>query len=154
MVMWLYCSTRWSAGRRMLAKHTDYCTLPSPITWVFRPTREKHSHSTLSSVLAHNEKTGHEVSFEDFQMLSSESTQFNVLLQKSLLISKIKFPLTPTLVHIPWNFFNITFFSLFLYQCYYALFITFTLFFVLPLFAFTQTINYSIDTSSLLLCNS
>ena len=38
------------------------------------------SHSTLSSVLSHNVKTDHEISFDDFKILFSGSTQLDVLL--------------------------------------------------------------------------
>ena len=48
------------------------------------------STSTLSSVLSHQKKTGHNISVDNFSVLSSRASQLNVLIRESLLISKLQ----------------------------------------------------------------
>ena len=43
----------------------------------------------LSSFLMHVRKTGHPISFEDFSILNLSNSQFDVILQESLLIAEI-----------------------------------------------------------------
>ena len=50
---------------------------------------EISSPAQLSSILTHNKKTGHSISLEDFAILSTAFSQFEVLLRESLLISKL-----------------------------------------------------------------
>ena len=50
---------------------------------------EISSPAQLSSILTHNKKTEHPISFEDFAILSTGFSQFEVLLRESLLISQL-----------------------------------------------------------------
>ena len=50
--------------------------------------KELNAHSASSSTLSHKIKTGHNVSMDDFSVLSQGYTPLDVLIQESLLISK------------------------------------------------------------------
>ena len=53
-------------------------------------TGKELTHSALSSILSHKIKTGPDVSVKDFSVLSQGSTPLDVLVRKSLLVSKNK----------------------------------------------------------------
>ena len=81
-----------AAKHRMLAKHADLYKLRPRVSehMGFSTYTEKElSRSALLSILAHKRKTGHDVSLDDFSILSG-STQFDVLLRESMLISKLR----------------------------------------------------------------
>ena len=61
--------------------------------------------TTLSSVLAYHKQTGHDISFDDFSILSSASSQLDVLLQESLLISKLNPSLNADITSFPLTLF-------------------------------------------------
>ena len=69
------------------------------------PTGKALSHTTLLSVLAHHKQTGHDISFDDFSILSSASSQLDVLLQESLLISKLNPSLNANITSFPLTLF-------------------------------------------------
>ena len=53
-------------------------------------TGNKISQTSLSSVLMHSKHTGHPISYDDFSVLASGTSQFDVLIHESLLTSKLK----------------------------------------------------------------
>ena len=64
---------------------------------------EISSPAQLSSILTHNKKTEHPISFEDFAILSTGFSQFEVLLRESLLISKLNPSLNANINSFRWR---------------------------------------------------
>ena len=61
------------------------------------------SHTTLSSALARHKRTGHDICFDDFSFLCSASSQLDVFLRESLLISKLNPSLNANIRSFPFT---------------------------------------------------
>ena len=59
------------------------------------------SYASNSSVLAHHEQTGHSLSIDDFSILSTSSSNFELLLRESLLIKKFNPSLNAKITPVP-----------------------------------------------------
>ena len=87
----LFISLRADTTRcRMLVKLADSYTLGSQNTWVFRPTQAKQFQQAHSPMSCHTRKKTVNVSFDDFSVLSSGTSQLDVLIRESLLIFKLQ----------------------------------------------------------------
>ena len=65
----------------------------------------KISQTGLSCVLTHSKHTGHPISYDDFSILVSGTSQFDVLIGESLLISRLKPSLNKNIRSFPLSLF-------------------------------------------------
>ena len=65
----------------------------------------KISQTGLSSVLNHSKHTGYPISRDGFSVLASSTSQFDVLVRESLLISKLKSSLNKNIRSFPLSLF-------------------------------------------------
>ena len=63
------------------------------------------SYTSNSSVLAHHKQTGHSLSIDDFSVLSTSSSNFELLLRESLLIKKFNPSLNAKITSVPLTLF-------------------------------------------------
>ena len=90
---------------RMWVKPRAIYTLGYLNIWI-SPITGKHSTSpAMSSILSHINTSGHPASFDDFQILSSSSDSYELMIHESLLVNKYKLNLNVQGSSIPLNLF-------------------------------------------------
>ena len=68
-------------------------------------TGNKISPTSLCSELTHSKHTGYPISYDDFSILASGTSQLDVLIRESLLISKLKPSLNKNIRSVPLSLF-------------------------------------------------